>query len=373
MVPNTSGTKGRLLFLQSFLMDHTDDNNVITTEELLQLYAKNGYKANRSTVRDDIAVLCSFGTDVIVDRVTRNGTKTNAYHIGDRLFELPEVKLLIDAVSSSRFITRSKSDLMIRKLLKLSNEQNRKVLMARVPVTEHLKSSNPAVMVITDTVCQAIANHRKISFHYWDYSPEKEKILRHDGEEYILSPYALIWNDDRYYVAGYSDKRQKVVKFRVDRMCDVRESEDEAAVDNTFDLSDYARKAIKLFDDDKEECQVTLLCKNERMKNVVDRFGEDIPAEIADDQMFRTTITVCPSSTFFGWVVQYKGEILIETPEGVKKDYEEMLSKILRKQRRQKQSGDRSQESKEQPDADHKIGQRCGMDWTSNGEHGILK
>lgn len=336
MALNTSGTKGRLLFLQSFLMDHTDDNNVITTEELLQLYAKNGYKANRSTVRDDIAVLCSFGTDVIVDRVTRNGTKTNAYHIGERLFELPELKLLIDAVSSSRFITKSKSDLIIKKLLKLSNQQNRKALMTRVMVSDHLKSSNNAVMVITDAICQAIINHRKIAFHYWDYSAEKKRILRHDGEEYTLSPYALIWNDDRYYIAGYSDKRQKVVKFRVDRICDIHELEDDAVDNDDFNLADYAKKAIKLYDDDKEECPVTLLCKNERMKNVVDRFGEDIITEIADNLNFRTTVTVCPSSTLFGWIVQYKGEIQIEGPETVKKEYEDMLSKILRKQRKQK-------------------------------------
>ena len=340
MALNTSGTKGRLLFLQSFLMDHTDDNNVITTEELLQLYAKNGYKANRSTVRDDIAVLCSFGTDVIVDRVTRNGTKTNAYHIGDRLFELPELKLLIDAVSSSRFITKSKSDLIIKKLLKLSNQQNRKALITRVMVSDHLKSCNNAVMVITDVICQAIISHRKIAFHYWDYSAEKKKILRHDGEIYTLSPYALIWNDDRYYVAGYSDKRQKVVKFRVDRMCDVHELVDDAVDDDEFNLADYAKKAIKLYDDNKEECSVTLLCKNERMKNVIDRFGEDISTEIVDDQSFRATITVCPSSTLFGWVFQYKGEILIETPEEVKKDYEEMLSKILREQQKHRQSCD---------------------------------
>lgn len=333
---NTSGTKGRLLFLQSFLMEHTDDNHPITTEELIQLYSDNGYQANRTTVRDDIAVLNSFGTDVIIDRVTRNGTKTNAYHIGNRLFELPELKLLVDAVSSSRFITRNKSELLIEKLLKLTNEENRANLVARIHTADHLKTSNTSVMITTDVICQAIENHHKISFHCWDYTPEKERVLRHDGEEYVASPYALIWNDDRYYVAAYSDKRKKIVKYRVDRMCDAKELEAEAVEDDEFNPAEYARKTIKLFDDGKVETAVTLLCENECMKNVIDRFGEDIETEVVDGKRFAARIITCPSSTFFGWVLQYKGKILVQSPADIRKEYEDMLSKILRKQRRQK-------------------------------------
>ncbi len=324
-----SGTKGRLLFLQSYLLEHTDDNHVITTEELINVYAENGYRANRITVRDDIDVLCSFGIDVIVERIARNGTRTNAYHIGERLFELPELKLLIDAVSSCRFITKGKSEALIDKLLKLTNEQNQKALMSRVIVTDRLKSSNTAVMVITDEICQAFENQQKISFHYWDYTAEKRKILRHDGELYIVSPYALIWNEDRYYLAGYSDKRQKVVYFRVDRMCDVTRLDEKAIQDATFNPTEYASKAIKLFDDNREECLVTLLCENEFMKNVIDRFGEDIQTEIADEGRFRAFVTVCPSSTFYGWVVQYKGGIRIQAPAEVKEDYMKVLSSIL--------------------------------------------
>lgn len=330
--PNTSGSKGRVLFLQKYLEEHTDDDHFITTEELINLYEKNGYKAQRQTIADDVAVLISSGFEVIVNQIARNKTKTNAYHIGARLFELPELKLLVDAVSSSRFITAEKSELLISKLSQLTNEENRDGLVARIYTGDRLKTTNPNVLVNIDTIYNAIRDKKKITFHYWDYAPNKEKVLKHDGEDYVASPYVLIWNDDRYYVPCFSDKHQNTVKYRVDRMCDVQILDEEAYIDPNFNVAEYSKKVIKMYDDNLPEKNVTLRCKNELMRNVLDRFGEDVKTTIVDEESFRARVTVVPSSTFFGWVLYYKGGILIEKPAEVKRNYEEMLSVILGKQ-----------------------------------------
>ena len=329
---NTVGSKGRILFLRNYLEEHTDDNHILTTEDLITLYKKKGYAAHRQTIADDVAVLMASGFDVITEQVARNKTKTNAYHVGARLFELSELKMLVDAVSSSRFITGEKSELLIRKLSKLTNEENRGSLVARIHASGRLKTTNSNVFVNIDTIYSAIEHQKKISFHYWDYSPTKEKVLRHDGAEYIASPYSLVRDDDRYYAASYSDSRQKVVTYRVDRMCDVKELEEDAYIDPAFNEAEYTRKVIKMYDDGLSEQDITLRCGNEFMKNVIDRFGEDVETKAMRDNTFRAKVNVVPSSTFFGWVMQYKGGILIERPTSVKKAFEKMLAGILEKQ-----------------------------------------
>ncbi len=331
--PNILGSKGRVLFLRNYLEEHTDDDHFITTEELINLYAENGYKCTRQTVVDDVAILISSGFEIIVNQVARNKTKTNAYHIGARLFELPELKLLIDAVSSSRFITAEKSELLIRKLAQLTNEENRKDLVARIYTSERLKTTNPNVLVNIDTIYNAIRDRRKISFHCWDYTPDKKRILKHGGEKYVASPYVLIWNDDRYYMPCYSDKHEKTVKFRVDRMCDVQILNEEAYIDPDFNAAEYSKKVIKMYDDDLSDREVFLRCKNDYMRNVMDRFGEDIKVIPFDDDTFRARVYVVPSSTFFGWILQFKGGILIEKPVDVRRNYEEMMSVILERQK----------------------------------------
>ena len=326
------GNKERILFLRAYLEEHTDDDHYITTEELISLYKENGYKAQRQTIADDITALCSSGFEVIINQVTRNKSKTNAYHIGARLFELPEIRLLVDAVSSSRFITAEKSEMLINKLLRLMNVENRNGITARLYTTDRLKTTNRNVLVNIDTVYRAICDRKKITFHYWDHVPGKGKVLNLNREDYTVSPYALIWNDDRYYMPSYSDKHRGMVKYRIDRMCDVQILEEEACINSDFNVAEYSKKAIKMFDDNLPEKMVTLRCLNDLMKNVLDRFGEEIKTTTIDKGTFRARVPVVPSSTFFGWVMQYKGGILIERPVEVKRDYEEMLSAILLKQ-----------------------------------------
>lgn len=258
--------------------------------------------------------------------------KGKGYHIGARLFELAELKMLVDAVSSSRFITMGKSEMLIGKLAKLTNEQNRAALTAKIFTADRIKTGNTAVFNTTDTICRAIENGRKIRFHYWNFNPQKEHVLRHNGEWFIASPYALIWDDERYYLAAFSDFREKVVTFRVDRMCDVGVIDEEAVVDEDFNAAEYARSTIKMIDEDYPEMTVTLICDNPFMQNVVDRFGEEIETEVINDNCYRASVTVRPSKTFFAWVTGFCGGIRIAEPSDVKERFEATLQEILERQ-----------------------------------------
>jgi predicted DNA-binding transcriptional regulator YafY len=170
---------------------------------------------------------------------------------------------------------------------------------------------------------------KKIRFHYWNYNPQKEHILRHDGEWFIASPYALIWDDERYYLAAYSDFREKVVTFRVDRMCDVEITEEAAVRDDSFNAGEFAKTTFKMMDEDYPDSKVILICDNQFMQNVVDRFGEEIETTVLDDSTFRTSVTVRPSKTFFSWVVGFCGGIRIAGPSDVKERFAETLRTVL--------------------------------------------
>lgn len=330
---NKTGTKGRLLFLERYLLEHTDDNHALTTEDIISICREHGFQIQRSTVADDMAILSASGLDIIRETVYKNRTIMNAYHIGARLFEMSELRMLVDAVSSSRFITLEKSDLLISKLARLTCEQNRSSLTQKIFQTDRLKTTNMNIFVNMEMIRSAMDLHRKISFHYWGYTPKKEKVLRHNGELYVASPYSLLWNDDRYYMVGWSDKRRKTAQYRVDRMCDLRILENPAVEDESFNAALYSRSVLKMFDEDLPARTVILLCEGHLMQNVLDRFGEDTKTETAGEDMFRATVNVIPSSTFFGWVFQYQGGIIIESPQKIREAFEKTLQRFIEKHR----------------------------------------
>ncbi|MBO5570183.1 MAG: WYL domain-containing protein [Clostridia bacterium] len=319
-----SDTKGRVLFLEHYLTEHTDEHHPITTEELIQIYEENGFKANRNTIRDDIKVLQSADVDVISDRVGN----AKGHYICGRQFDLAELKTLVDAVSSSRFISRRKSEDLIKKITGLTNEQNRGYLTARIYMAERIKPETPGTFITVDRIATAIETGKKISFQYIDYLPTKEVILRHDGKRYIASPYCFLWNDDRYYVPSFSEEKDCVIPYRVDRMRNVEVTAEDAIVDESFNPSEYSKTVLKMFDGNLDETEVMLIAENRFMLNVLDRFGEDIETSIADDRHFRAIVRVRPSTTFFSWVFQFSGQITIAGPESVKQSYELMLDTV---------------------------------------------
>lgn len=212
MAGNNNVVKGRLLFLEHYLQTNTDENHTISTDELIDLYTSNGFKANRNTIRDDIEVLLTYGVDVI----KTYKSKARAYYLGNRIFDLAEVKTLVDAVSSSRFITSQKSEELIQKLTQLTSVHNRESLTHSAFTADRIKTDTPSIFIVIDRINDAISRGKKIKFQYIDYLPDKTEVLRHDGKVYVVSPQAFIWNDDRYYVPSYSEEKGCIVPFRVD-------------------------------------------------------------------------------------------------------------------------------------------------------------
>lgn len=325
VMPEKSSTanKSRILFLLQYLQANTDDEHVIATNDLIALLAQHGFKANRDTIRDDVTSLNEAGYEVISQR---HG-KGNAYHYGSRVFEWPEMRMLADAVSSSQFISPKKSRALIRKLASLTSKPRQKRLTSNIHMADWRKAGSDKIFLVIDAINEAIERHKKIIFQYIEYSAKREKILRHGGEVYINSPYALIWQEDRYYLVGYSDKHEKVVSFRIDRMTIPKLLDEEAVETPGFNAADYANTSIRMYSG--EECQVTLRCRNERMKNLVDRFGTKFDIEEDTEDTFIAHVTVQISPTFYGWLTQYSDSIQIVAPKNVIGGYRELLIKAL--------------------------------------------
>ena len=314
--------KGRLLALQQYFYRYTDEAHPASTAELIAAMEKQGYKANRKTIKDDIDILVAFDIDIVT-----NVSKGNSFFMGTRQFEVPELKLLVDAVSSSRFISAGKSENLINKISSLGSVYQKEQIVPRIYTADRIKTDNPQLYYVIDKLIEAVQTKRQVRFQYTEYDADKNKILRNDGEIYVNSPYGCLWNDDFYYLVGYSEKHEKVVTFRVDRIIEL-EILDEAAwpEPENFMMADYARKIIEMYDGEEQE--VELICDNELMKSVIDRFGENIHTERINDDQFKATVTVAASKTFYAWCFRFAGQIKIAGPRKVKKQYLEMAKKI---------------------------------------------
>ena len=305
--PNTM--KRRMVLLWKLLYDQTDENHPVTTYDIVDYMAENGIKVSRKTIKPDVDLMIECGFDI----VTVSG-KPNKYFWGSRELQVPELKLLLDAVSSSRFLTKKKSDELKNKLTSLASVHQRKQLSRHIYTTNVVKPRNETIYYIVDRINDAIEAKRKISFNIVEFDGRRRKIHRNDGEAYVVSPYALYWNDDFYYVVGWSDKHQDVSAFRADRMGNL-EILDERAEKKPkgFRISDYSHKVFEMFDG--EEVTVTLQCKNHLMKYVIDRFGDKFKFEPGEDGSFTCEVDVCLSPTFYGWVFGFGGGIRIVSPE----------------------------------------------------------
>lgn len=244
---------------------------------------------------------------------------------------MPELKLLIDAVSSSRFITQKKSRQLGRKLSELASINQKKELKRHVYAINRVKSSNEHIYYYVDTINEAINLGRKISFQYSEYDGNKKKILRNDGEEYELSPYALFWNEDYYYVVGYSEKHANVSVFRTDRLHKPKILDEKAATPpEDFALDNYSHKIFEMYSG--ETVKVKLECKDYIMKYVIDRFGEDVETTKKSDEYFTVIVEVDLSPTFYSWVFQFGGDMRILTPKKAVNDIMNMANSIIKRE-----------------------------------------
>ena len=302
--------KKRLLLILELLYKTTDESHPVSTVDITGYLEEKGFQIDRKTLHSDLRLLISMGYDIVVVK-----SSPNKYFWGERTFEIPELKMLLDAVSSARFISETKSKRLTKKIMSLAGMQQREQLKRHVRAIGKTKADNKGLYYIIDTITEAINRKKKISFQYTEYNGRKEKILRNDGEVYILSPYVLYWNEDYYYVLGYSDKRETVTAFRIDRMKTPKIMEEDAVPKpEGFDVSAYSNKL---------ECDTSL------MKYVIDRFGLDLETEELSEEKFLAKVPVDLSPTFYGWVFQFGGGIRIIGPEEAVNEYKEMVDKAI--------------------------------------------
>ena len=315
--------KARLLVLTKMFYELTDENHPMDTFEIIDYLAEHGVPANTKTLRSDIKLL----KDQDIDIVTVS-SRPNKYFLGARLFEMPEIKLLLDAVASSRFITKSKSKELSRKLTDLTSDNQKKQLARHMYTTGRVKPGNENVFYYVDLINNAIELKRKISFQIIEFDGRKKKVLRHDGEVYVMSPYAMYWSDDFYYVVGWSDKRETMAAYRIDRM-ENPQILDEKAIKKPkgFRVTDYSHKVFEMFAG--EEVRVKLECRNDLMKYVIDRFGMKFETEQATEETTYCYVDVCLSPTFYGWVFGFGGNIIIKEPEAAVEKIVSMSKRLI--------------------------------------------
>ena len=299
----------RIIELLRFLYQQTDEAHAVTVSEMIEYLKSKGIPSVRQTVYTDLEALDTAGIDIVQIKSTQN-----RYFIGSRIFEYPELKMLVDAVASSKVISAKKSQALIQKLGQLTSIQQAEQLQRLASLSSRVKPHNEKVYYIIDSIQPAILDQHQISFQYYEYTPEKKKILKHDGYRYILDPYALEWKNDHYYLIGYSHKHKGIAHFRVDRLTSVEPLDSKFQPMTDFDVAAYTNKMVDMFAAEHAE-QVKLLCSNELMRVIIDHYGEDIEISPYDDTHFTVIIEVNPSGTFYGWVFKFMGKIRILSPQ----------------------------------------------------------
>ena len=299
----------RIIELLRFLYQQTDEAHAVTVSEMIEYLKSKGIPSVRQTVYTDLEALDTAGIDIVQIKSTQN-----RYFIGSRIFEYPELKMLVDAVASSKVISAKKSQALIQKLGQLTSIQQAEQLQRLASLSSRVKPHNEKVYYIIDSIQTAILDQHQISFQYYEYTPEKKKILKHDGYRYILDPYALEWKNDHYYLIGYSHKHKGIAHFRVDRLTSVEPLDSKFQPMPDFDVAAYTNKMVDMFTSESSK-EVTLLCENELMRVIIDHYGEDAAVDRYDDTHFTAKIEVNPSGTFYGWIFKFKGKIKILSPK----------------------------------------------------------
>lgn len=314
-------TKLRPLCLLKILYEKTDADHPLSTNELIALMeSEYGLYVYRTTIAADVEQLKKFGIDIRTIKMA-----SNQYYIGSRLFSLSELKLLVDAVESSKFITEEKSKELVVKLISLASQNKAMELKRNLCIEGRIKPSNEQIYCIVDALNDAINQDKKVSFQYFQYNVKKEQKLRHDGEVYTFSPYTLVWNGDYYYVIGFSDKHQNIGSFRVDRIFNQPKILRENAVPRPkdFDEAKYIKTMFRMYN--KEAQTVELICDNDLMDTIIDKFGCDVKTYAYSMSAFKAEIEVATSHVFYGWVFGFGGKVKILGPKNVKEEYAEMI------------------------------------------------
>ena len=313
-MPKGSNQKFKLYRLAQIMQEKTDDEHYITMPEIMKELAKYDITADRKSIYNDLRDLSVLGIEVEGEP---DGNRYH-YHVVDRAFELPELKLLVDAIQSSKFITEKKSNALIKKLETLVSKYDAQKLQRQVFVSGRIKTMNESIYYTVDAIHNAISADKKIKFQYYQWNEKKEMELRHSGAWYHISPWGLSWNNENYYLVGYDSEEEKIKHFRVDKMLHIKLSKESREGNEHFkklDMADYAKKSFGMFGG--KERTVKLLVKNNLAGVIIDRFGKDVMMIPADNEHFTVSVDIHVSKQFLGWVFSLGENIKILGPDDV--------------------------------------------------------
>lgn len=304
------------------LMEKTDEEHTLTVPQMIEELSRYGISAERKSIYDDLEYLKLFGLDLCSRK-----TKTHDYFVASRDFELPELKLLVDSVQSSKFITYKKSMELISKIEKLTSVPNAKKLHRQVYVSNRVKTFNETIYYNVDKIHEAIAANKQITFKYFEMNVDKKKVYRKNGNLYTESPVALTWDDENYYLITYKEKYDSYTHYRVDKMESIEiTDEDRILKDEPFDLSEYSKATFGMFGG--EETNVSIKFENELVGVVLDRFGSDVRIVKSDEKHFICSVNVAVSPHFLSWIMSFGKRAKIISPDYVVDEMYELLLEI---------------------------------------------
>lgn len=302
----------KLFYLYDILMSKTDEEHAITMPQIINELEARDVSAERKAVYSDLQALEDYGVDIIKYQEGRNFY----YKVVSRTFELPELKLLVDSVQCAKFITAKKSNELIAKLEGLASVHDAKYLQRQVLVSQRNKTDNEKIYYNVDRIHNAINSNSVITFKYFQWNTKKEMALKHDGALYEVSPWALLWDDENYYLIGYDNITKLIKHYRVDKMLDITVTDTKRLGKDQFekiDIANYTKSVFGMFGG--EECNVRLQCDNSIVGVMIDRFGRDLMIIPKKDDTFVINVNVVPSEQFFGWIMSLGGKVKILGPD----------------------------------------------------------
>lgn len=321
-------SKLKTLFIYKYLEEFSDDDNPVSTTELIEMLKEKGVTAERKSIYSDIKALNQIGCDIMTVKSPKGG-----FCMSTRKFEPPEVRLLIDAVSSAGFITPNKTKALVKKLESLISANQAKSLCSQVYCDGENKCDNEEIYYVIDRLDEAIKNKRQVKFVYKRRNIDKEQKKSYTTKVFTVSPYALIWKEDHYYLVCNNSKYDNLINLRLDRMKQIeilnKKQRDVSEVSEykVFDSADYSSKMFNMFSGKTDK--VTLCCSLDLREEIMDRFGTKIPLKACDSEHFETTFHAAVSDGLVSWIMQYGSDIKVVEPEYLSEMVVEKAKKIL--------------------------------------------
>lgn len=317
--------KEKLLYVLKFLMENSDEENHVSSESIIDYLAEHDIIAERKSIYSDIKALQHFGIDIISSREGAPG-----YYVASRDFDLSELKLLVDSIQSSKFITKQTTSALIKKISALGSKGDAKKLQRQVFVRNRVKTMNESVLNMVDHISDAISRKCPIQFKYYDFTPKKEHILRHNEKVYEVSPYTFILDDENYYLICFDHEAQQIRHYRVDRMTQVRVQRSKSCLGEAeykkLDMSSYTQAVFGMFNG--RRVNVTMRFADYLAGSVIDRYGTDAMLIPDGEGHFTVTAEVAVSPRYFGWLLGFGTGAEIVHPAEVRDEMKKFVEEI---------------------------------------------